>query len=213
MQVKRSANQVTELRRVAKRCELWLKLLALELRLEDEGVEGSMFRVVFLFLVEQERHAIDPYDRASEFTESCCMNQEFGVAEAHDHGTGKTCDGIQFIRLHIVGRATDFLNLFPPVSTERILDFFNFGVRDQDHCHVVFIAKLCQASDDFSPVGQSMHVTSGIPTVGFLNAFDAEVLTDTIPDQSLEPIEAVDTNRLEFVLLGTNRPERAHDIR
>ncbi len=41
VQVERTANQMPELRRVAQRCELRFKLLALELRLEDEGVEGS----------------------------------------------------------------------------------------------------------------------------------------------------------------------------
>ena len=90
------------------------------------------------------------------------------------------------------------------------VEALDVGVRDLDDRHALVVAQRVQPLDVLPPEVEGVDVALAVP--GILDRAPALVLADARVDQRLQPVDAVDHQRPERVLLGVEGGERLHDL-
>jgi hypothetical protein len=80
------------------------------------------------------------------------------------------------------------------------------------HDHAAFDTQTIQESQQMTPVRQSMRVAFGVATIDLFNAADMVLSAQVIPDQSFQPIERIDHDRLIFMRLTDQRVEISDSV-
>ena len=81
-----------------------------------------------------------------------------------------------------------------------------------DHEDVHRAIENRQLLEQHAPEVQSADITFAIAAERLLDGFNLGFVTDRFPDERLDPVEAVEHDRIEFVLLGLQRPELVEEF-
>ena len=90
------------------------------------------------------------------------------------------------------------------------VEALDVGVRDLDDRHALVVAQRVQPLDVLAPEVEGVDVALAV--AGVLDRAPALVLADPGVDQGLQPVDAVDHQGPERVLLGVEGGQRLHDL-